>query len=311
MIATEPLHDVQISTLKIGVGFSRDTDPTRAILEAGETARSGLHGATAHLALVVTAGAPATDAVSAVKSILGPVGVAGGATTRLMTEAGFTDRGVAVIAIATEGDATNGVAAVGGADAAEAGRGAARIIMAGWPFRLRYPRGLGIAFAGVGTPREFLDSWRQFMGPKMRTVCGLMPGGALYGSGARPAASVACLEASYGTGLGFAEGFAPDVPVEPDVLIQGASEATATALKRLNDRSARLVVVLESATRQAQLGAQAHEEWERIQATAGDRLPCIGWVCDRVDGYGRGIQPADQDGALVVAAVGDGPSSAA
>jgi hypothetical protein len=311
MIATEPLHEAQTSILRVGVGFSEHADPSRAVLEASDAARAILGGATAHLAVIVTAGGTASDAVAAVKSVLGPVGVAGGTTTRLMTDTGFHHRGALVVAMAAEGDATNGVAAVSGMDAAEAGRSAARIIMAGWPFRLRYPRGLGIAFTGVGTPRQFLESWRQFMGPKMRTVCGGTPGGVLYGAGTSPVASVACLEAPYATGLGFAEGFVAGTAADPAVLIQGAREATTTAIKRLNDRAARLVLVLASSARHDAVGSSAQREWEHIQAAAGDRLPCVGWVCERVDGYGRGIQPVDQLGSLVVAAVGDGPAAGA
>lgn len=309
MIATEPLRDVQTSTLRVGVGFAAGLDPLRATLAAAESARAGLRGATAHLALVVSAGLDATDPVTGVRSVLGPVGVAGGVTTRLLTECGLSDQGVVVVAMATEGDATNGVAAVPGMDPIEAGQSAARLIMAGWPFRLRYPRGLGIAFAGLGTPRQFLEAWRQFMGPKMRTICGVMRGGALFGVGwPNLAVSVACLEASYATGLGYAEGFASADPQDAEVLIHGAAEATSTALKRLNDRSSRLVLVLESAARHAALGPAAADEWQRVQAEVGDRAICVGWLCERVDAYGRGIQPADENGSLVVAAVGDGPT---
>lgn len=311
MIVTEPLHEVQTSTLRVGVGFSEHADPSRAVVEASESARATLRGATAHLTLIITAGPVASDAVSAVKSVLGPVGVAGGTTARLFTEAGFHERGALIVAMATEGDATNGVAAVSCTDVAEAGRSAARIIMAGWPFRLRYPRGLGIAFSALGTPRQFLESWRQFMGPKMRTVCGSMPGSVLYGAGTRPILSVACLEAPYSTGLGYAEAFAGDAALEPDMLIRGAAEATSTAIKRLNERPARLVLVLESAARHEALGSRAGEEWHQVQTAAGYRLPCVGWLCERVDGFGRGIQPMDQTGSLVVAAVGDGPGAGA
>jgi hypothetical protein len=311
MIATEPLHEVHTSTLRVGVGFSEHADPSRAVVEASESARATLHGATAHLTLIITAGPAASDAVSAVKSVLGPVGVAGGTTARLFTETGFHERGALIVAMATEGDATNGVAGVSGADPVEAGRSAARIIMAGWPFRLRYPRGLGIAFSALGTPRQFLESWRQFMGPKMRTVCGAMPGSVLYGAGIRPIVSVACLEAPYSTGLGYADFSGDDSAPQPDMLIHGAAEATSTAIKRLNERPARLVLVLESAARLEALGSRAIEEWQQIQAAAGHRFPCVGWLCERVDGFGRGIQPTDQEGSLVVAAVGDGPSGGA
>ena len=71
----------------------------------------------------------------------------------------------------------SGVAASGGRDLTEAGQGAARLILSGWPFRMRYPRGLGLAFVkpGFGTPAEsFLQPWRILMGPKMRTVCSVL-----------------------------------------------------------------------------------------------------------------------------------------
>ncbi len=305
MIATE--HGSQ-TTLGTAVGVSSRSTAIDAIEEAADVARRGLDGATAHLALVITAGSSTTNAVAVVRDVLGPVGVAGGRTAGLLTDAGILAHGALVVALATEGDATSGTACVSGADLGDAGRCAARLILAGWPFRLRYPRGLGIAFTADGSPLDFLDSWRQLMGPKMRTVCGVMPGGALYGgAAARPIASVACLEAPYSTGLGHGQGFAPGTAAEPDVLIQSAADATTTALKRLDERSARLVLVLESAARREALGARAADEWTRVLAEVGDRAPCVGWVCERVSGYGRGIHPSDDHGALLVAAIGDAP----
>jgi hypothetical protein len=53
------------------------------------------------------------------------------------------------------------------------------------------------------------------------------------------------------------------------------------------------------------LGANAHDEqWSEMLAEVGDRGPCVGWLCDRVAGYGRGIRLADEHGALLVAALG-------
>src|SRR5207244_3203274 len=78
---------------------------------------------------------------------------------------------------------------------------------------------------------RFLDSWRDFMGPKMRTVCGVLGSAVLYGgSGAsEPRVSVACLEASYATGLGWS-----DATGEPsvDALVHGAADATPRAARR-------------------------------------------------------------------------------
>lgn len=307
MIATAPPSS-QTSTLKTSVGFAAYPDLRRAAVEAADFARAGLAGSQCRLALLITAGLTGSDPIPGLKSLLGPAGIAGGATTALMTDRGIIRQGALVIALATEGDAASGAVAVPGRDAADAGGRAARIVLAGWPFRLRYPRGLGFVFARGDSPLQFLDTWREFMGPKMRTVCGIMPG-APYGSGSdTPTASVACLEASYATGLGYAEGFMGEERPDAARLIQGSAEATNTALKRLDERSARLVVCFESAARAAVLGSSAADEWRRIVAEAGD-VPCVGWLCDAVAGYGRGIQPADDPRALIVAAVGDSPAT--
>ena len=147
------------------------------------------------------------------------------------------------------------------------------------------------------------------MGPKMRTVCGMLSRPIVYGASSGALASVASLEAPYATGLGYAEGFTPgDQTPDARGLIQGAADAVSTALKRLDEHSARLVVVLESAARRETLGAAAADEWARVQFEVGDQAPCVGWVCERVAGYGRGIQPVDEVGSVVAAAIGDPPS---
>jgi len=301
--------NTQSPALKVGVGFGGQTDPRRASIEAAEIARAGLNGGTPQLALIITAGDAATDPVPMVRSVLGPIGIAGGVTTGVFTEAGIASRGVLVVAFATEGDAASGAACVGARDLADAGRSAARLVMAGWPFRLRYPRGLGLTFTSTGSPLPFLESWRQFMGPKMRTVCGVMPGPMMCGTATHGAvASVACLEASYATGLGYADGFAPEARPDANALVHGTAEATTTALKRLDERLVRLVVMFESAARYEALGALARDEWAGVLSEVGDRAPCVGWLCDRVAGYGRGLQPVDHHGALIVAAMGDAPA---
>src|SRR5688572_19301383 len=212
MIATAP--STHTSTLRVSVGFAAYPDLRRASLDAGEMARAGLGGSQCRLAMLVTAGLDGGDPVPGLKSLFGPAGIAGGATSVLLTEHGIVRQGALVIALATEGDAACGAAAVTARDAGDAGGRAARIVLAGWPFRLRYPRGLGLAFASTGSPLSFLDTWREFMGPKMRTVCSVLPGRP-WGSGSdSPVASVACLEASYATGLGYAEGFAAEARPE-------------------------------------------------------------------------------------------------
>jgi hypothetical protein len=205
----------------------------------------------------------------------------------------------------------SGVAAAGGRDLTDAGQGAARLILAGWPFRMRYPRGLGLAFVkpGFGAPAEaFLQPWRVLMGPKMRTVCSVLSSPVVYGtSSSEPLASAACLEAAYSTGLGYAEGFEPNATPDPEALIQGSVEATRTALKRLEGDGARLVLVIESSARHRALGRASAEEWAAIKSEIDSRTPCVGWLCDHVAGYGRGVRPVDAYGSLVVVALGDAP----
>jgi hypothetical protein len=201
------------------------------------------------------------------------------------------------------------VAATAGRNLADAGQAAARLVLSGWPFRARYPRGLGIAFArsdAGDSALQFLESWRDFMGPKMRTVCGVLGSPVLYGGpgNAAPRVSVGCLEASYATGLGWA-----DAAGDPssEALIHGAADATLTAVKRLDGRPARLVLVVETAARHARLGTAARDEWAAIRGQLDEATPCAGWLVDDLAAYGRGVQPVAASGALVVVAIGDSP----
>src|SRR5205085_12454378 len=137
--------------------------------------------------------------------------------------------------------------------------------------------------------RRCLDSWRDFMGPEMRTVCGVLGSSVLSGTGKPvPRVSVACLEASYASGLGWS-----DATGEPSVeaLVHGAADATVTAVKRLDGRPARLVLVVETAERHARLGSAAREEWAAIRGQLDESTPCAGWLVNDVAAYGRGVQP--------------------
>jgi hypothetical protein len=299
------------STLEIGLGFAsagRD-----AIAQAASAALSRLRGASADLALVVTAGMPVDDAATEARSVLGRVQIAGGGAGAIFTDDGPMKAGALVVCVANADGAASGVAATTGRDLADAGQAAARLVLSGWPFRARYPRGLGIAFArpdAGDSPLRFLDSWRDFMGPKMRTVCGVVSSSVLYGGArnASPRVSVACLEAPYATGLGWTDAAAVD-GVEPgiDAMLHGAADATVTAVKRLDGRPARLVLVLQTVGRQERLGSAAREEWAAIRAQLDDSTPCAGWLVDDVAAYGRGVQPVAAPGALVVVALGDAP----
>jgi hypothetical protein len=312
MIATDGSVGQMTSALEIGLGVTSHPDPDAVVARAAALAGPGLHGATPNLAIVVTAGAPKAGVVDSIRGAFGSVAVAGGATSMLLTDHGPMVEGAAVICIANADGGASGVAATTGRDLTDAGQAAARLILAGWPFRARYPRGLGIAFARGGegvSPRGFLEPWRNFMGPKMRTVCSAMSSGVLYGRpDTRALVSVACLEAPYCTGLGYADMTTADgATADAETLIHGAADATLTAIKRLDGRPARLVMIMESAMRYRALGAAVTEEWSAMRSQMDERTPCIGWLCDDVSAYGRGVHPTDGPGSLVVVALGDAP----
>jgi len=303
---TPTLSGSSASTLEIGLGYA--SGGRDAVTRAAVAAAARMHGATPELALVVTA-SPAGDAMAEARACLGRIQFAGGVSALLLTDDGPMKSGALVVCVANADGAASGVAATTGRDIADAGQAAARLMLSGWPFRARYPRGLGIAFArpdAGDSALRFLDSWRDFMGPKMRTVCGLLGSATLYGSSstAEPRVSVACLEASYATGLGWS-----DATGEPtaDALVHGAADATLTAIKRLDGRPARLVLVVETAARHARLGSAAREEWAAIRSQLDESTPCAGWLVDEVAAYGRGVQPVAAPGAFVVVAIGDSP----
>src|SRR3990172_5351843 len=164
MIEQTPLTAAEVASgrvLRVGVGFSSHPDTIWAAVRATAMARTGLHGATPDLVLLVTAGVPTQDAVPMIRGALGAVGVAGGSTTAILTHNGAVGAGALVVCLANSEGAVSGVAAAPGRNLAEASQGIARLILAGWPFRMRYPRGLGLAFVrpGLGAPAE------QFLPP--------------------------------------------------------------------------------------------------------------------------------------------------
>ena len=297
------------TTLRIGIGVKEGPDTLEAVLAAAAMAREDLDGATSQLAIVVTTAPPRGDLARTVRSVFGPVGIAGGVTAGLLTDRGLITEGALVISVSNADGAASGVAATNGRRIADAAQAAARLVLAGWPFRGRYPRGISLAFTGHGSGAAstgFLANWRELMGPKMRTVCGVMTTPTVFGASSAPAlASVGCLEAPYLMGLGVADGAAADA----DVLIHNSVDATRTALKWLEGHPARLVLALESAARFRALGADAEREWaairEQVHQHDGQSGACVGWLCDEVAAYGRGVHPVDLPGGLVVAALGD------
>ena len=65
--------------------------------------------------------------------------------------------------------------------------------------------------------------------------------------------------------------------------------------------------MIESAARQQMLGSAIAQEWAAMRGVVDDRTPCVGWVGTHVAAYGRGVQPTDAPGALVVVTLGDAP----
>jgi hypothetical protein len=310
MLDTEIPQSQLGSKLEVSIGISVDSNPDVAIAEAAGRAGRRLGSAVADFALVVTAGPSARDAVGSLREVLGHVSVAGGAATALLTDHGLMKEGALVVCVVNADGAASGVAATAGRDLREAGQAAARLILAGWPFRARYPRGMAFAFArpdGGDAAQTFLASWRDFMGPKMRTVCTTLGGGAAYGRAATPPlASVACVEAPYASGIGYTDATPTDgVSLTPELLVQGAADAMLTAVKRLEGRPARLVLAIESAERQHMLGSAFPQEWAAMRSQLEDRTPCVGWIASHVAAYGRGVQPTGAPGALVAVTLGD------
>ena len=174
MAATILAQELLASRLEISCGSESHPDAAQAVGRAAALAGARLSGVDADLALVITAGMAGGDVVGDTRRVLGGVAVAGGQAAALLTDHGPKHNGALVIAIANAEGAASGAAATGARAPKDAGQAVARLTLAGWPFRAHYPRGLGIAFTRAATDDAalaFLDSWRDYMGPKMRTVC--------------------------------------------------------------------------------------------------------------------------------------------
>ena len=126
MYATIPV-ETESKSLQIGIGFASHQDAIWAAVRATAMARTGLHGTSPDLVLLVTAGVPAQDVVPLIRGVLGPVGVAGGATSAILTHNGAVTAGALVVCLTNGEGAVSGVAAAGGRDLTEAGQGAARL----------------------------------------------------------------------------------------------------------------------------------------------------------------------------------------
>src|SRR6185369_13907980 len=127
----------QSSKLEIAIGISSHPDPDVAIGEAAGSAGHRLGATSSDFALVVTAGKPARDAVASLREVLGHISVAGGSATALLTDHGPLREGALVVCVSNADGAASGVVATAGRDLRDAGQAAARLVLAGWPFRAR------------------------------------------------------------------------------------------------------------------------------------------------------------------------------
>src|SRR5262249_32002317 len=128
------------SMLRVGVGIAKGSDALESAVRAATAARTDIDSATPHLAVVVTTAVPQGDLSSSVRSVLGPVGISGGVTSGLLTECGLITDGALVLCVSNADGGASGVAATSGRQLSDAALAAARLVLAGWPFRGRYPR---------------------------------------------------------------------------------------------------------------------------------------------------------------------------
>src|SRR5256712_13124610 len=96
-------------------------------------ARTGLQGAAAEMVLLITAGVPSQDTMPMIRSVLGPVGIAGGATAAILTHNGAVGSGALVVCLANSEGAVSGVAASAGGAPVDPPQGARRGVPPGWP----------------------------------------------------------------------------------------------------------------------------------------------------------------------------------
>ena len=110
MLDTEVPQTQLNSKLEVTIGVSTDSNPDTAIAEAAGLAARRLGSAAPDFALVVTAGSVARDTVGSLREVLGPISVAGGAATALLTDHGLSREGALVVCVSNADGAASGVA---------------------------------------------------------------------------------------------------------------------------------------------------------------------------------------------------------
>src|SRR2546429_6745403 len=110
-----------------------------AAARATAMAAPGLRAAAGEMVLLAPAGVPSQDTLPMIRSVLAPVGIAGGATTAILTHNGAVGSGALVVCLANDEGAVIGGAASARRDLGDTAQITRRLILTGLPFRLTHP----------------------------------------------------------------------------------------------------------------------------------------------------------------------------
>jgi hypothetical protein len=80
-------------------------------------------------------------------------------------------------------------------------------------------------------------------------------------------------------------------------------DAVGTALKKLEGRFPRGVLVVESVHRHASHSGEAWDEWEAIREQVGSEVPLLGWLTSAEVTPRNGSVPVCQSGSVVAVAL--------
>ena len=289
------------------LGVAEGGDPLRAIQEAAAAARRAAGEERPKAALIlVTGGTGVPGLGEAARESTGGAPVAGASVTGILTDTGLLTAGAAVMCFYGDALSPSVVCAGRPMGLSAATERVGRLVLAGASERRHFPRGVALAFAPPVTESltdAFLVRWRHLAGPKLRTVISAA-GRPLCGQGAPDPGNLAvlCLEGAYKSGVGVAGGAGPgESSADTTMLLHGAADAAATAVKRLEGQPVRAALVAESAARYAALGPTVRDEWLAIRERIGHEVPCVGWLTTAESASGRGATAGDTGSVIVVA----------
>ncbi len=236
-----------------------------------------------------------------------------GATSAILTHNGAVTAGALVVCLTNGEGAVSGVAAAAGRDLTEAGQGAARLILSGWPFRMRYPRGLGLAFVkpGFGAPAEVVPAALASPdGPQdANSLQRPLVAGRVRRLGQRAARQRRLSRGRLLDRTWLCRGIrGARRRRTPKPSSRGPSRRRASALKRLEGRRCKAGSRRWSrarATRRSAAPPPTNGPRSRARWTPGHPASAGSATMSRA--YGRGVRPVDCYGSLVVVALGDAP----